>query len=164
MLYCTYAYSIAKQNGVPETILAMISTIAHILLEDDFLSVFWYYELVFPDKRQTMRLQKLEQSTNQEDKIELRATLDLQKSAYKAFQLALFELIGWKTHVDFKQYIEHVNKLAPDAPELKKMLTDRYLSQEEEYEREATGIGQFEESFPSQFRYDPEQQDKKRKR
>jgi len=117
--------------------------------------VLWYYEFVFPDRIEKMRLQKLATSTKQEDRFELHHTETQRKFAFSEFRTEILKLIQWRAHVTDYQYAEHVNKLAADAPGLKKMLTDRNLSQEEQNEREATGIAQFEESFIRKFDYDP---------
>ena len=145
-----HSSSIVKENGVPQTIFAMLSTIAHVQLDDNYLSVFDYYALVFPDKKEEIRVRKLEQRPIK-NKVDLQQTKYLQKFAFTHFQTELLQLIQWKTHVNFEEYSEHVNKLAADARELKKMLTDIYVSQEEEIKREATGILHVQEPFKSEF-------------
>ena len=142
---------ITKQNGVPLTIFGMLAVIADIQLHDDYKNFLTYYELVFWDEKEMKRYDELEQSTEKDDVVALKLMKTQIKFALKAFKGALLRLLEWKTWVNFEQYIEHVNNLAAQAPELKKMLTDRYLSQEEQNEREATGILHVTEPFQSNF-------------
>lgn len=139
-----HSSKITQQNGVPLTIFGMLATLADIQLHVDFKHWLTYYEMVFWDEEEMKRHDKLVQD---DDVVSLNSMIDEKKFAFKEFQVALLTLLEWKTLVDFNKYIEHVNNVAAEAPELKKMLTDRYVSQEEENKREATGILQFEESF-----------------
>jgi hypothetical protein len=142
---------ITQQNGVPLTIFGMLAVIADIQLHDDYKNFLTYYEMVFWDKKEMKRYDELEQSTEKDDVDALKSMKTQIKFALNAFKGELLRLLEWKTWVNFEQYIEHVNDLAAQAPELKKMLTDRYLSQEEQNEREATGILHVTEPFQSNF-------------
>ncbi len=111
----------------------MLATLADIQLHVDFKHWLTYYEMVFWDEEEMKRHDKLVQD---HDVVSLQSMIDEKKFAFTKFQVALLTLLEWNTLVDFNKYIEHVNKLAADARELKKMLTDIYVSQEEENKRE----------------------------